>query len=154
MFGWNNLCWIYFKLNCEHLICYLLMKICWYFSIFRKVFLLFVFACVSYVFLFNWSWYLRPKNQKLEKPLIQRELPKTLEINEEFTTIHNCSKQSGNQSTGHTVDFKTNVTYVTTKPKPAGPLREESCDIETTLLYLRTNTSILLDNFTDLLTSK
>lgn len=120
---------------------------------YRNVFLLFVIACVFYVFLFNWSWYLRPKNQKLEKPLIQRELPTTLEINEEFTTIHNCSKQSGNQSTGHTVDFKTNVTYVTTKPKPAGPLREESCDIETTLLYLRTNTSILLDNFTDLLTN-
>lgn len=107
------------------------------------------------MFLFNRSWYLRPKKHISEKPLIQRKLPTTiLEINEEFTTIHNDSKQSGNQSTGHTVDLKTKVTYITKEPKPVGPLREESCDIETNLLYSRTYTSLLLDNFTDPLASK
>lgn len=48
-----------------------------------------------------------------------------------------------------TAELKMKVVAALTTTPPPGPLREESCDIETALLFLRMNKNSSIDNYTD-----
>lgn len=53
------------------------------------------------------------------------------------------------QNSNRTAELKIKVKAALTTTRPPGPLKEESCDIETALLYLRMNKNSSMDNYTD-----
>lgn len=57
-------------------------------------------------------------------------------------------------NSNRTAELKIKVMGALTTTRPPGPLMEESCDIETALLYLRMNKNSSIDNYTDPLASK
>lgn len=58
------------------------------------------------------------------------------------------------KNSNRTAQLKMKVVAALTTTRPPGPLREESCDIETALLFLRMNKNSSIDNYTDPLASK
>lgn len=58
------------------------------------------------------------------------------------------------KNSNRTAELKMKVVAALTTTRPPGPLREESCDIETALLFLRMNKNSSIDNYTDPLASK
>lgn len=58
------------------------------------------------------------------------------------------------KNSNRTAELKMKVVAALATTRPPGLLREESCDIETALLFLRMNKNSSIDNYTDPLASK
>lgn len=104
------------------------------------MFLFVVIISCTLVFYFNPTKYIQLIHYDSLSGITLNKFPGiSFEIKNELAT----------KNSSRTAELKMKVVAALTTTRPPGPLREESCDIETALLFLRMNKNSSIANYTD-----